>query len=62
MVLQTVKRLADRAPRLTGSPGASYRSFSGSFPGPQHEWLRRYKEGRNSGSGWHSESFLFHKV
>lgn len=55
MILQTVKRLVRRSPRLTRVLGRAYRLVSGPFPGSQDYWVKRYEKGGNSGPGSYSE-------
>jgi SAM-dependent methyltransferase len=55
MLLQSVKRLVRRSPRLTRALGKAYRLLSGPFPGSQDYWVKRYEKGGNSGPGSYSE-------
>lgn len=55
MILQSVKRLVRRSPRLTRALGKAYRLLSGPFPGSQDYWVKRYEKGGNSGPGSYSE-------
>ena len=59
MVIQTVKRLVRRSPRLTRALGSAYRLLSGPFPGSQDYWVKRYEKGGNSGPGSYSELAKF---
>lgn len=59
MLLQTVKRLVRRSPRLTRALGTAYRWISGPFPGSQDYWVKRYAAGGNSGPGSYSELAKF---
>lgn len=55
MILQAIKRLARRSPRLTRVLGTIYGLASGPFPGSQDYWIKRYAKGGNSGPGSYSE-------
>jgi hypothetical protein len=59
MILQAIKRLVRRSPRLTRTLGSAYRLISGPFPGSQDYWVRRYEKGGNSGPGSYSELAKF---
>ena len=59
MLLQSVKRLVRRSPRLTRALGTAYRLISGPFPGSQDYWIKRYAKGGNSGPGSYSELAKF---
>jgi SAM-dependent methyltransferase len=59
MILQSVKRLVRRSPRLTRALGAAYRLLSRRFPGSQDYWVNRYEKGGNSGPGSYSELAKF---
>jgi hypothetical protein len=59
MILQAIKRLVRRSPRLTRTLGSAYRLLSGPFPGSQDYWVKRYEKGGNSGPGSYSELAKF---
>lgn len=59
MILQAIKRLVRRSPRLTRTLGSAYRLISGPFPGSQDYWVKRYEKGGNSGPGSYSELAKF---
>jgi SAM-dependent methyltransferase len=59
MLLQSVKSLVRRSPRLTRALGTAYRLLSGRFEGSQEYWIKRYAKGGNSGPGSYSELAKF---
>jgi SAM-dependent methyltransferase len=59
MLLQSVKRLVRRSPRLTRALGTAYRLLSGPFQGSQDYWIKRYAKGGNSGPGSYSDLAKF---
>jgi SAM-dependent methyltransferase len=59
MLLQSVKHLVRRSPRLTRALGTAYRLLSGPFQGSQEYWIKRYAKGGNSGPGSYSDLAKF---